>query len=311
MWTLSAGLLMGWSLGANDAANLFGPIVECGAVRFRVAAVLSFLLIVVGAIAIGSRGFVAYEAIATQTVVSSFLVMLAAGLTVTMMTLFGLPVSSTQAVVGAIVGAALVSGSASFGPLIKILVSWVLTPLGGLIAAYLPYRLLSRFPGALPTKLIARAGILRVGMILVMCYSAFSLGANNVANVTGVYVGAGLLQPLIASLLGAMAIGVGIVTFSHRVIKTVGSRLVELDPTTAMIVVFAEAVTLNVYALIGVPVSASQAVVGAVVGIGLVKGVKTIDAKVLARVLFGWVGTPTLSGLASVGLSLLAGLLAA
>lgn len=306
MWTLSAGLLMGWSLGANDAANLFGPIVGCGAVRFRVAAVLSSLFVVVGAIAIGSRGFTAYEAIATQTLVSSFLVMLAAGLTVTLMTLFGLPVSSTQAVVGAIVGAGIVSGGVTFGPLVKIFVSWILTPLGGLIAAYLPYQLLSRFPDALPTKWLARSGVLRVGMVLVMCYSAFSLGANNVANVTGVYVGAGLLRPLTAALVGAMAIGLGIVTFSHRVIKTVGSRLVELDPTTAMIVVFAEAVTLNVYALIGVPVSASQAVVGAVIGIGLVKGVQTIDARVLLRVLFGWVGTPTLSGLASAGLALLA-----
>jgi len=94
-------------------------------------------------------------------------------------------------------------------------------------------------------------------------------------------------------------------TFSKRVIRTVGSGLVSLNPFAALMVILGEAITLNVYALFGVPVSASQAVVGAVVGIGLVKGVKTIDARALLRVLFGWVGTPAIACGLSLGLTLL------
>ena len=304
MWTLSAALFMGWSLGANDAANLFGPIVECGALRFWAAATLASAFVILGAILVGSRGFASYEALGAQTLISGFTIMLAAGVTVTLMTVFGLPVSSTQAVVGAIVGAALLSGGASFRPLIKIGLSWVLTPVGGLIAAYLPYKLLTRFPGALPSQLITRGAVIRAALILVTCYSAFALGANNVANVTGVFVGAGLLSPIMGALLGSLAIGSGILTFSRRVIRTVGNRLVELDAVTALVVVFAQALTLNVYAILGVPVSASQAVVGAVLGIGLVKGVQTIDKRILFRVLFGWVGTPSLAGAISAGLTL-------
>jgi len=150
--------------------------------------------------------------------------------------------------------------------------------------------------------------VIRVGLILVTCYSAYSLGANNVANVTGVYVGAGVVSPFLAALIGALAIGAGILTFSRRVVRTVGNRIVSLDHLTALIVVLAEAITLNVYALIGVPVSASQAVVGAVLGIGLVKGVKTIDGRVLVRVLFGWIGTPAIAGAISAGLGLFVGL---
>ncbi len=125
------------------------------------------------------------------------------------------------------------------------------------------------------------------------------------ANVTGVYVKSGLLTPFYASLFGSAAIALGIMTFSKRVIHTVGSGLVPLDPFAALVVVLAQSITLNVYALLGVPVSASQAVVGAVIGIGLVKGVKTIDLRVLLRVLFGWVGTPTIACTLSVGLTLL------
>ena len=306
MWTLIAGLFMGWSLGANDAANLFGPMVASAALRFWTAASIAAVFVLVGALTVGSRGFAAYEAIGVQTLLSSFLAMVAAGLTVTLMTFFGLPVSSTQAVVGAIVGAALIAGGVSFQPLVKILLSWILTPLGGMIAAFIPYKLLTMFPKALPSRLVTRNSVIRVGLIVVTCYSAYSLGANNVANVTGVYVGAGVVSPFMAALIGALAIGGGILTFSRRVIRTVGNRIVSLDHLTALIVVLAEAITLNVYALIGVPVSASQAVVGAVLGIGLVKGVKTIDGRVLAHVLFGWVGTPTIAGLLSAGLGMFA-----
>jgi len=305
MWSLVAGIFMGWSLGANDAANLFGPTVGSGAMRFWSAAFLASAFVLVGAVTVGARGFATYGAIASQTLTSAFLVALAAGLTVTLMTYLGLPVSSTQAVVGAILGAGLVSHGVSFGPLVKIGLSWILTPLGGLVAAYIPYKLLSLFPRALPSRLIGRVAIIRAGIALATCYSAYALGANNVANVTGVYVSSGLLSPSLGALIGALSIALGILTFSRRVIQTVGSRLVTLDALTALIVILAEAVTLNIYAVLGVPVSASQAVVGAVLGIGLVKGVKTIDARVLVRVLFGWVGTPAIAGVASAALMLI------
>ncbi|HHE51475.1 MAG TPA: hypothetical protein ENL30_00245 [Candidatus Acetothermia bacterium] len=100
MWTLIAGAFMGWGLGANDAANLFGPAVGSRALRFWTAASLASLFVVIGAVVMGSRGFATYGAIGTQTLISAFTVMLAAGITVAVMTLLGLPISSTQATVG-------------------------------------------------------------------------------------------------------------------------------------------------------------------------------------------------------------------
>jgi PiT family inorganic phosphate transporter len=189
------------------------------------------------------------------------------------MTLIGLPISSTQATVGAIIGGSLLTtGGVNIQPLMKIFLSWVLTPLGGLIAAYIPYKIATLYPGTLLGRFATRDGAIRIGLILVTCYGAYSLGANNVANVTGVYVESGLLTPFYASLFGSAAIALGIMTFSKKVIRTVGSGLVPLDPFAALAVILAQSITLNVYALLGVPVSASQAVVGAVIGIGLVKG---------------------------------------
>ncbi len=310
MWTLIAGGFMGWALGANDAANLFGPAVTSRSVRFWTAAGLASLFVILGAVLAGSRGFATYGAIGPQTLVSSFVIMLAAALTVALMTLLGLPISSTQATVGAIIGASLLGEGVNLQPLIKIFLSWVLTPLGGLIAAYLPYKLATLFPTTALGRFATHDRLIRWGLVLVTCYSAYSLGANNVANVTGVYVRAGLLANNPAALLGAAAISLGILTFSKNVIRTVGSRLVPLDPFAALSVILGEAITLNVYAILGVPVSASQAVVGAVLGIGLVKGVKTIDARILLRVLFGWLGTPAIACGLSLGLTSLVRMIA-
>ncbi|HDL85346.1 MAG TPA: inorganic phosphate transporter [Candidatus Acetothermia bacterium] len=307
MWTLIAGAFMGWGLGSNDAANLFGPAVGSRALRFWTAASLASVFVVIGAILMGSRGFATYGAIGTQTLTSAFTVMLAAGITVTMMTLLGLPVSSTQATVGAIIGGSFLTVSGvNFQPLLKIFLSWILTPIGGMVATYIPYKIVTLYPHTLMGRFANHDRFVRWGLVLVTCYGAFSLGANNVANVTGVYVKSGLLSPSSATLFGSLAIALGILTFSKRVIRTVGGSIVPLDPFAALVVVLGEAITLNIYALIGVPVSASQAVVGAVIGIGLVKGVKTIDARVLMRVLFGWLGTPTIAFALSVAFGLLA-----
>ena len=295
---------MGWSLGANDAANVFGPAVGSGALRFWAAAGIAAVCVIVGAVVLGSRGFLTYQALGAQTITTSFFTMIAAATTVTIMSLFRLPVSTTQAVVGAIVGAAFISGGMSLDPLAKIFLCWVVTPIGSMAVAYVLLRTLAFLPSRYE-GLISHDRVIRTGLILATCYSAFALGANNVANVTGVYVISGMLIPRTAAIIGSISIAMGMLTFSRRVISTIGGRLVPLDSTTAFIVLLAGAVTLNTYALLGVPVSASQAVVGAVLGVGFARGVRTINGRVLVGVLLGWVGTPIIAAALSAGLILL------
>ena len=80
----------------------------------------------------------------------------------------------------------------------------------------------------------------------------------------------------------------------------VGRDITPLDPFSAFIVVLAEAVTVHVYAWIGVPVSTSQAVVGAVVGVGLTKHASAISGSALLRIGLGWIATPLIAALVSV-----------
>ncbi len=137
--------------------------------------------------------------------------------------------------------------------------------------------------------------MLRFGLVAAGSYGAYALGANNVANVTAVFVGAGLITIFLATLIGGVSIALGILTFSKPVMETVGKKLVNLDPFSAFIVVLAEAITVHIYTMIGVPVSTSQAVVGAVIGIGIVKGAHTVSKKTLKNIILAWVLTPVVA----------------
>jgi len=137
--------------------------------------------------------------------------------------------------------------------------------------------------------------LMKLGLIAVGCYGAYALGANNVANVVGAFVGASVLSARTGVILGGLSIVVGSVTFSKRVMTTVGSRITPLDPFSALVVIMAEAITVHIYTQIGVPVSTSQAVVGAVAGIGLLSGVKMINRTMLLFILIGWILTPVIS----------------
>ncbi|MFH1581618.1 MAG: inorganic phosphate transporter, partial [Pseudomonadota bacterium] len=99
----------------------------------------------------------------------------------------------------------------------------------------------------------------------------------------------------LATLIGGASIALGILTNSRSVMETVGKKLVKLDPFSAFVVALAQAITVHIYTLIGVPVSTSQAVVGAVIGIGIVKGAQTVKKKTLRNILLAWVLTPVVS----------------
>jgi len=300
---------MGWSLGSNDAANIFGLAVSTRVLRFWTAAILASVFVVAGALLSGQGGFETYGKLASQTLLSAFFISLAAAITVTSMTAFGLPVSTSQAVVGSIIGIGVLQGNVHWATLIKVVLAWVFTPVGGAIFSYLLYISIGKLIERWLKDYFFYDEFLKVGFLLISAYSAYSLGANNVANITGVYVKSGALTPWMGALIGSLAIASGIITYSRRVIQTVGNNLVNLEPFTGFIALLGEAMTLNVFAVIGVPVSASQAIVGSVLGIGLVKGVKTIDKKNVANIVLAWVLTPAISGGLAYGLWILHGIL--
>lgn len=306
---LLAGAFLGWSLGANDAANVFGTAVSSQMVRWRTATILIAIFCLAGALMQGGAGLETYAGLTGQDLDSAFCVAMAAAITTTIMTVFRIPVSTSQAVVGAILGVGLAHKNVNFDGLEKVVLCWVGTPLGAGLLGMILYPLLARTVRAMNLHFLTYDRLMRNLLILAGIYGAYALGANNVANVTGVFYKAGVFGPpgftakLLALLMGGLSIGFGALTYSKGVMMTVGKKIIPLDAFSAFVVILCEALTIHFYSMVGVPVSTSQAVVGAVLGIGLLKGMRTVSGWTLARIVTGWVLTP------AMGLALAAGLL--
>ncbi|MBM4143356.1 MAG: inorganic phosphate transporter [Lentisphaerae bacterium] len=147
--------------------------------------------------------------------------------------------------------------------------------------------------------------------ILDACYLSFAHGANDVANAVGPVVG--VVQGIRGTVSGAAAVpawilafgGVGIVvglaTYGYKVIEAVGTKITEVTPTRGFAAEFSTATTVLVCSLLGLPISTTFVLVGAVMGVGFARGLSSIDGRVVRRIFASWVITiPVSAALSAV-----------
>jgi len=152
--------------------------------------------------------------------------------------------------------------------------------------------------------------------IITACYVAFAHGANDVANAIGPV--AGIVEISISGVIGATAeipywllaiggigIAVGCLTWGRRVMRTVGGRITKLNHTRGFSVEFAAATTVLVASKLGLPVSTSHTVVGAVVGVGLARGLEAVDLSVIKKIITSWLLTVPVAAATSAAIFIL------
>jgi len=301
---LISGAYVGWNIGSNDAGNCIGTSVGSGLIPYRRAIVLVGLFAVLGALLQGQaviktvgKGIVTAE----LPFLAIFAAMISAGLVVTLATFFKLPVSTSQAIVGGIAGVGIAVGAeVDLSKLVMIGEVWVICPFLTGLMAFILYHLLAVFLRRIRRPLLFDRSA-KALLIMSACYVSFSLGANNIGNSVGLLTNFGIQSRWIA-LLGGGALALGALTYGWKVTETVGSGIVPLDPLSAACAQASAAIAGHFFAILGIPVSISQAVVGAVVGVGLVRGMRAIKRRRVLEIGVGWVATPTIAGLVSFGL---------
>jgi PiT family inorganic phosphate transporter len=301
------GLGVGWSIGANDAANSLGTAVGSRVRTLRQAIILISVFGFLGALLQGSyvvktigTGIVPMNELdKTSAKYLALVTSFSACSWVVLATYWKMPISTSHSIVGAVAGAGLAIGAPiKWKALVDIFVCWIFTPLGSAILGYICYRIFRN----LFLRIIPRKYLNKVVSILVTisgCYVAYSWGANDVANSTGVLAGAGILSPKVCIILGGAAIIVGIMTWGYKVIETIGSGITNLVPMMAFSAELASAINVHIYTVFGIPVSTSHSIVGAVVGVGMVKGLRVINLRVMREIVVCWLVTPGVSGLMS------------
>ena len=317
---LSSGLFLGWSLGANDAANIFGTAVGTKMLRFKTAALIASIFVIIGAVYGGGGASQTLSRLGSvDTLAGSFMTALAAAFSVYWMVKSGLPTSTSQAIVGAIIGWNFFAGHSTNTYILGQIVStWILCPLLSGAIAILLYWLTKYYLRKSRLHILRQDSYTRIGLIIAAAFGAYALGANNIANVMGVFVDSNPFKSFtqqgfvfsssqILFLLGGLAISCGIFTYSHKVINTIGNNLMSMSPVVAWIVVIAQAIVLFMFSSVSlqnflhelhlptlplVPVSSSQAVIGAIMGIGIAKGGRELNWNILLRVAGSWITTP-------------------
>lgn len=251
-----------------------------------------------------------------KSALKAAIIFVCAALTVTMMSYFKMPVSANQSITGAIIGWGLFYADYS-DPVIldinmpqitKFASTWLLNPLGAGIISFVIVWIVRKFLMEKLTNLSMYDKLIKVGYLIAGAYASFSIGLNSSANVTALYydmayattgVAANLLtNAQLTATIGGIAIAIGVLTYSKRVMMTVGSSIAELNQIEGFLVIIAMASTIVIMGTwMNIPVSTSQAVVGAVIGAGLTKGVKHVHFGVMKNIALAWVGSPTIAGL--------------
>ncbi len=321
LFFISSGIFLGWSLGANHAVNVFGTAVMSKMVRYRVAAVVAGIFVVLGAVFGGAGTTRTINQLgAVNAMAGSFTVSLAVGIAVAWMTKLKLPVSTSQAIVGGVIGWNLFTGSPTDGEAImKILGTWVTSPLLAAAFAFVLFKAIEWLVKRARVHMLEVDAYTRTGLLVVGALASYTLGANNIANVMGLFVSATPFNDIAVGsvltftgtqqlfLIGGVAIAVGIFTYGQHVMVTVGSDLYRITPLSGFVVVLAESIVLFLFSSVWlegllrsmhlptlplVPLSSTQAVIGAVVGVGLAKHGRGINLQVLGKIAAGWVIAP-------------------
>jgi inorganic phosphate transporter, PiT family len=299
-----AGLYVGWNIGANDSGNCIGASVGAGLMRYRTAIILVSVFVVLGALLGGGgviktvgKGIVT-DPLSAYAVLSA---LICGGIFVTIATFMKVPVSTSQSVVGGVAGVGLAADLAvDFSKIITIVECWILCPIMSCILSYVLYRGLRSWLRTMKSTRVAER-VLMWGVLVSASYAAYSLGANNLGNAIGPIVVLDVVDIVLLTVLGALSMAVGALTFGKGVAETVGKSITKLDLPGAFSAQVSAAFGLHFFSMIGIPVSTSQAIVGSVLGVGLVHGARTVSKRKLVEIVVGWVATPLVSGSVSFG----------
>ena len=233
---MTSGLFLGWALGANDAANVFGTAVGTRMIRFSTAAIICSIFVILGAVFSGAGAAHTLGKLgAINALPGSFMAAFSAGLSVYLMTKARLSVSTSQAIVGAIIGWNLFSNTPTdSNALIKILSTWLVCPILAALISMVLFKLTTQVLKNWKLHLLRSDAYTRFGLLLAGAFGSYSLGANNIANVMGVFISSSpfteldiggilILSPVQQLfLVGSIAIAIGVITYSKRVMLTVG-----------------------------------------------------------------------------------------
>ena len=308
---LAAAILVGWSVGKNSASNVVSMLVGPRITRLKTAVLIVSALMFLGALLQSGHVIktVGEEIIPKEELQKDRLITLSALITtvffMAIVTSEAIPVSSSQALIGSLIGASVAMGAINkidTSIVLKIAVSWLATPILALVLSYALYTLIM-IRLAKKTSLIAFGEIFKLLAIVSTAFVAYGLGANDTGNAVGLVIGSNTYTDsgiILAAVSVAMILGA--VTYSKKVTRTVSKDITIIDPATAFTAQFSAGAVIFFYTHMGIPISTTQALIGGLAGVGMTKGTGMVNKDTVRGIFIGWIITPISTAVISIGL---------
>jgi PiT family inorganic phosphate transporter len=319
--TIAVALLFDFTNGFHDTANAIGTAVGTRAMTPRVAVAFSAVLNLVGAVvttqllhAEVANTVGSLVAPADGVALSMLVAVLFGAITWNLITWSaGLPSSSSHALIGALIGMGFVAygiGAIQWAEVYPVFIALLTSPIAWLVLAYiLAVVLLNLFSRARPSQ---ANGVFRKLQLFSSGFVAFSHGANDaqktMAIITLALFSSGHISefavPTWVALAAALAIGLGTWAGGWRIIRTMGIRIIRMEPIHGFAAQTVAASVIQLATMWGLPVSTTQVVSGSVMGAGATRRFSAVRWGVARRIVWAWIFTipasATLAALAAL-----------
>ena len=201
---------------------------------------------------------------------TDLIIVISTAIWLTVASWFGWPVSTTHTAVGAVIGVGLMSGgltTINWQKFSSVSVGWVLSPFIGFLFSWIACRIVEKFIDVdKQEKQKGRNWMFLTFVTALM--TEFWRGANDVGNATA-FMGSGLPSYLPPRLIGGIGMAVGLIVLGRRVISVVGTQITRLSPRSAFITQIMTVMLIAIGTLLGLPLSGTHILVGALWGAGV------------------------------------------
>ena len=294
------GVLFCIVLGANNASVCFGTNVGAGFVKYSMAAGSAAIGVILGSILEGpklskaiSHGILSGISLeATLVIVITTLIMIGIA------TIFHLPLSLSEGLIGSAIGIGFGSGiNVNWSFTFTVLMFWIINPLFAAVLAVILYEMIARLTYAVKNILALNYLYGKITLSLSF-YVAYVLGANTVGLINGIYYPF-MGNRLIVAVVFGTATALGMYFLSRGITESVSKEIIGLSSSTALSAQLSGALTVHLFTQFGLPVSITQALVGAILGIGFAKKVAFINVLKVRKIMAGWILAPPIGALIS------------
>ncbi|MHA3962702.1 MAG: inorganic phosphate transporter [Candidatus Thorarchaeota archaeon SMTZ1-45] len=323
---LVIGFIVAFAIGGNDEA--MSPAVGARIFSLNTAVILGGFLSVAGAVTLGGgvSEKVGSDLVSQQTMtpamVFAVLVSMAIWLLIASITK-GLPISTTQCIVGSVIGVAIAApflGELGWGieivswsVVIEIFAGWIISPVIGFLIAAAVFWLVRRFQSRATglAGLEKQEQVASYGLALFLIITSLSRGGNDVANAVAplvslpdfdavISLGPFLLPGIVIPLfVGGLGMAIGLIVVGRKVIRVLATEVVTLTPTSALAASISVALVMFVGTYFGFPLSGTHVLVAALIAVGWVAQTP-VQTNQVKEILISWVITVPISAIFGV-----------